>query len=86
MKALERIVVDMVVEYLAVDRDACRLDASLEKDLGADSLDLIDLAVAVGERFSLDITERELRQINTIQDIIDVLLNRGVTAAEDERQ
>lgn len=66
-------VVDVIVEQLDVTREECVPEASLMDDLGADSLDLVELIMAMEETFELEISDEELENIRIIQDIIDYI-------------
>ncbi|MBE9547162.1 MAG: acyl carrier protein [Proteobacteria bacterium] len=72
MSIAER-VVDVIIEQLDVTREECVPEASLIDDLGADSLDLVELIMAMEETFDLEISDDELEKIRTIQDIIDYI-------------
>ena len=65
---------DIVAEQFSVERDEVRMDSVLEEDLGADSLDLVDLAVSLEQEFNLSETEESvLAQIKTVGDVVDYI-------------
>ena len=65
---------DIVAEQFSVDRDEVRMDSVLEEDLGADSVDLVDLAVSLEQEFNLSETEESvLAQIKTVGDVVDYI-------------
>ncbi|MEN6317296.1 MAG: acyl carrier protein [Syntrophaceae bacterium] len=76
---LEDKVIEIIMEHLDVTREECVPEASFIDDLGADSLDLVELIMEMEENFELQITDEELEKIRTIQDVIDFLRNKGVT-------
>ena len=57
---------DNVVEVLAVDPSAVTMEANFFDDLGADSLDLVELVMALEETFSVEVGEDELKDISTV--------------------
>jgi acyl carrier protein len=75
---LEEKVIKLVIEQLDVTREECLLEASFIDDLGADSLDLVELIMEMEEVFGLEIEDEELEKIRTIQDVIDFLKIKGV--------
>ena len=66
-------VVDIVVEELALDPDEVTADASFIEDLGADSLDVVELVMAFEEEFDLEIPDEDAEEIATVQDAIDYI-------------
>lgn len=75
---LEEKVIDIIIEQLDVTREECVLEASFIDDLGADSLDLVELIMQMEENFSIQIADDELEKIRTIQDVIDFFRSKGV--------
>jgi len=71
--SIEDRVVEIVVEQLDVTKDECAPEASFMDDLGADSLDIVELIMAMEENFGVEISDDELVQIKTIQDVIDFI-------------
>ena len=76
---LEEKVIGIIMEQLDVTREECVPEASFIDDLGADSLDLVELIMEMEETFSIQIAENELQQIRSIKDVLDYLRNKGVT-------
>ena len=66
------------MEQLDVTTEECRLEASFIDDLGADSLDLVELIMAMEENFGVEIADSELEKIRTIQDAVDFLKSKGI--------
>ncbi|MBF8436771.1 acyl carrier protein [Halanaerobiaceae bacterium Z-7014] len=64
---------NLIVEELAVDPDEVTLEASFIDDLGADSLDVVELVMALEEEFDLEIPDEDAEKIETVQDAIDYL-------------
>lgn len=69
--AVESKMVDIIVEQLSVDKDKVVSGASFVDDLGADSLDLVELIMAMEEEFDVEIPDEEAEKITTVQDAID---------------
>jgi acyl carrier protein len=75
---LEEKVIAIIMEQLDVTREECKPEASFIDDLGADSLDLVELIMEMEENFGLEIADNELEKIRTIQDAIDFLRSKGI--------
>jgi acyl carrier protein len=75
---LEEKVIKLVMEQLDVTLEECVLEASFIDDLGADSLDLVELIMEMEEVFGLEIADEELEKIRTIKDVVDFLKNKGI--------
>ena len=70
MSAEEK-VIDIIVEQLSVDKDKVVPSASFVDDLGADSLDLVELIMAIEEAFGIEIPDEVAEKITTVKDAID---------------
>ena len=75
---LEEKVIKLVMEQLDVTKEQCLLEASFIDDLGADSLDIVELLMEMEEAFSVEIADEELEKISTIKDVIDFLKQKGI--------
>ena len=71
MSTLEERVTQIVVEQLGVKEDEVTLNASFVDDLGADSLDTVELVMALEEEFECEIPDEEAEKITTVQQAID---------------
>jgi acyl carrier protein len=71
--SIEEKVIEIIVEQLDVTREECVPEASFIEDLGADSLDLVELIMAMEENFGIEISDEELQKIRTIQDSINFI-------------
>jgi acyl carrier protein len=76
---LEEKVIGIIMEQLDVTREECVPEASFIDDLGADSLDLVELIMAMEETFNIQIADNELQQIRSIRNVLDYLRDKGVT-------
>lgn len=68
----------LVAEHLNVEEKAVIPTASFVDDLGADSLDLVELVLALEDKFKIEISDEEAEQLITVQDALDCLKGRGV--------
>jgi acyl carrier protein len=66
-------VIDIVAEELAVDRDEVTEDSSFIEDLGADSLDVVELVMAFEEEFDVEIPDEDAENIRTVEDAVSYL-------------
>jgi acyl carrier protein len=69
-KTVEQRVIDIIVEQLKVSPEEVALEASFIDDLGADSLDLVELIMAMEEEFGLEISDEDAEKIQTVQDAV----------------
>ena len=60
----------LVVDQLDVDADKVTEDASITEDLGADSLDVVDLVMSIEEEFDMEIPDDAVEKIKTVGDIV----------------
>ena len=63
----------IIVEQLGVDEEEVTPDASFVDDLGADSLDTVELVMAFEEAFEIEIPDEDAEKIRTVQDAIDYI-------------
>jgi acyl carrier protein len=69
--AIQDEMIDIIVEQLSVDKEKVVANASFVDDLGADSLDLVELIMAMEEGFDIEIPDEDAEGIVTVQDAID---------------
>jgi acyl carrier protein len=74
---LEEKVISIIMEQLDVTREECIAEASFIEDLGADSLDLVELIMEMEETFDVQIADNELEKIRTIKDVLDFIKSKG---------
>lgn len=65
----------IVIEHLGVEADKVTEDASFIDDLGADSLDIVELVMAFEEEFSVEIPDDAAEKISTVNDAIEYIDN-----------
>jgi acyl carrier protein len=66
-------IVDIIANQLGVDKEMVTPEANVVDDLGADSLDVVELVMALEEAFDLEIPDEEAEKIRTVKDILDYL-------------
>jgi len=64
---------EVIIEQLGVDEQLVKGEASLVDDLGADSLDIVELIMALEEEFDLEIPDAEAEKIATINDVVEYI-------------
>ena len=69
---------EIIAEQLGVEEDEISLDTSFKEDLGADSLDLFELTMALEDEYDIEIPAEELESIETIGDVIRYLNSKGI--------
>lgn len=68
----------IVADQLSCDVAEVTLTASFKEDLNADSLDLFELVMALEEEYNVEIPSEDLAQLNTVEDVIKYLNEKGV--------
>ena len=74
---------DIAADKLSVEPDDIKLESSFTEDLEADSLDVVELIMALEEEFGdddtpLEISDEDAENLNTVQDVVDYLSAKGV--------
>jgi len=62
---------EVIVDQLGVDADQVTLEANFIDDLGADSLDTVELIMAFEEEFDIEIPDADAEKIKTVQDVVN---------------
>lgn len=75
--ALEAKVKNIIVEQLGVDGERVKPEASFIDDLGADSLDIVELVMAMEEEFDLEIPDEAAEKLRTVGDVTKYLQSKG---------
>jgi acyl carrier protein len=73
MSELDDKVINIIVEELGVEREKVEKDASFMEDLGADSLDTVELVMAFEKEFDVDIPDEEAEKLRTVGDALNYL-------------
>ncbi len=72
-----RRVKDLIAESLGVNPTEVIPDASFIDDLGADSLDIVELVMAIEKEFGIEIPDEDAEKISTVQDAVDYIGNKA---------
>jgi acyl carrier protein len=64
---------DIVVEQLGVDAEEVTMESKFIDDLGADSLDIVELIMALEEEFDMEIPDEEAEKISTVGDVVEYI-------------
>jgi acyl carrier protein len=81
MNDVQERVTAIIVDILGVDEDKVVPEASFREDLGADSLDLVELIMEFEEQFEATITDDEAKSINSVGDAINYIEERMQTGS-----
>jgi len=66
---------EKVAEQLGIEADEVLLESSFIDDLGADSLDIVELLMALEEEFDIEIPDEEAEKLSTVGDVVDYIKN-----------
>ena len=75
MAGIEEKIKKLICEQLDVDEKDVVPEASFVDDLGADSLDQVELIMAIEEEFDISVPDEDAEKIGTVQDVIDYIKN-----------
>ena len=64
---------EIIMDQLDVEEDEVTMDANIQEDLDADSLDMVDLVMSVEEEFDLKIEDEDVEKIKTVVDIVSFI-------------
>lgn len=82
-ESVEKRVKDLVVEKLGVKEEDVTNEASFTNDLGADSLDTVELVMALEDEFNTEVPEEEYEKITTIQEAVDYIKSKMNEVADE---
>lgn len=71
---------EMIADQLNVDAESVTADSKFKDDLGADSLDLFELVMALEEEYGVEIPSEDLESMVTVNDVMEYLKGKGVEA------
>ena len=69
---------EIISERLSVDISEVQMETSFKDDLGADSLDLFELVMALEDEYSIDIPTEDLETMDTVGDVVNYLKSKGI--------
>ena len=69
---------EIIAEQLSVDAETVTVASSFKEDLGADSLDLFELVMALEDEYSVEIPSEDLEKLTTVSAVMDYLKAKGV--------
>lgn len=75
--SIEAKVQEIIVQQLGVDAEKVTADASFVDDLGADSLDVVELVMAFEEEFDVEIPDEAAEKIGTVKDAVEFLTSNA---------
>ena len=64
---------DIIAEQLSVEADEVNMDSNIQDDLGADSLDVVDLITTIEDEFDISIPDDVVEEIKTVGDIVNYI-------------
>ena len=70
---IEKKVISIIAEKLGIDEEEIKLEASFIDDLGADSLDIVELVMELEEEYGIEIPDEDAEKIKTVQDAINYI-------------
>src|ERR1700748_3466763 len=76
-KSIEDKVKDIIVEQLGVNPEQVTLQAKFIEDLGADSLDTVELVMAFEEEFNVEVPDEEAEKLQTVGDVVKYIEDKG---------
>ncbi len=76
---------EIIVEQLGVDPEKVKPEASFIDDLGADSLDIVELVMAMEEGFEIEIQDEDAEKLKTVQNVTDYLKSRETEKDNEEK-
>ena len=67
----------IIVDQLDVEEDKVTMDANIQEDLGADSLDVVDLVMSFEEEFDIEIPDDQVENIKTVGDVVKYIEDKA---------
>ena len=67
---------NVIIDQLNVDEEEITLDSSFIDDLGADSLDVVELIMALEEEFDIEIPDEDAEKVSTVGDVVEYIKSR----------
>ena len=76
--SIEQKIKAIIIEQLGVDEEEVTPQASFVEDLGADSLDIVELVMAMEEEFKIEIPDEDVENLKTVQDVTNYIRAHAV--------
>ncbi len=76
-KSVEEKVKEIIIEQLGVNAEQVTLEAKFIEDLGADSLDIVELVMAFEEAFGVDVPDEDAEKLHSVGDVIRYIEEKG---------
>lgn len=73
MEEIEKIVRETIAEQLGINEDDIAPTSTFGSDLGADSLDILELVLALEEELEVELPDQDVKRLKTVQDMVDYL-------------
>jgi acyl carrier protein len=67
---------EVIVDQLGVDENEVKISSSFVEELGADSLDIVELVMALEEEFGIEISDEDAEQITTVKEAVEYIKNQ----------
>ena len=64
---------EILAEQLDVDKDSIEMDSKLAEDLGADSLDAIDIVMTIEDQYAIEVPDENIENMKTVEDIVSFI-------------
>lgn len=61
---------DILAEQLEIDEDSITMESNIAEDLGADSIDVVDLVMSIEDEFEIEVPDDEVENVKTVGDIV----------------
>jgi acyl carrier protein len=68
---------DIIVEQLGVEENEVKMETSFVDDLGADSLDIVELIMAMEEEFNIEIPDEDAESIGSVEDVVNYVSDKA---------
>lgn len=75
---MKEIILQLIAEQFGRDIDELDEDMTFVEDLGADSIDIVELVMSIEDEFSIELEEDHLKELSTIADVIDYAIELNV--------
>ncbi|WP_225065620.1 acyl carrier protein [Pseudalkalibacillus sp. A8] len=73
MADIQERITKIIVDRLGVDEEEVKLESSFKEDLGADSLDVVELVMELEDEFDMEISDEDAEKIATVGDVVDYI-------------